>query len=314
MIDFRYHIVSIVAVFLALALGLFLGSTTLQGTVLNGINGQVKRVTERNNVLTGQLAQAQSQLGTDDSFLQALAPLAVHNLLTGQSVALISAPGVSGATTDAVEHTLTSAGATVSSRVQVEPGLLDPSQSTLLGSLANRLRPASVNLPAAGGSQRAAAELAAVLATRPSRPTLPAAKAQSVLSSFAAAKAITVSGGVGNVHPADLAVFLAPAPADLSAGHRPADTALLTGIADDLAHSCVGTVLAGPAAAAGTGGVLEQARTAPSRPANLATVQASDTIAGQVAVAYGLVEVFSGRSGDFGPASGTPLPAPSPSS
>jgi hypothetical protein len=32
MIDFRYHIVSIVAVFLALALGLFLGSTTLQST------------------------------------------------------------------------------------------------------------------------------------------------------------------------------------------------------------------------------------------------------------------------------------------
>jgi hypothetical protein len=32
-IDFRYHVVSIVAVFLALALGLFIGATSLRGSV-----------------------------------------------------------------------------------------------------------------------------------------------------------------------------------------------------------------------------------------------------------------------------------------
>jgi len=45
MIDFRYHIVSIVAVFLALALGLFLGSTTLQSTVTDNLSKQAKHVT-----------------------------------------------------------------------------------------------------------------------------------------------------------------------------------------------------------------------------------------------------------------------------
>ena len=35
MIDFRYHLVSIVAVFLALAIGIVLGSTELQGGTLD---------------------------------------------------------------------------------------------------------------------------------------------------------------------------------------------------------------------------------------------------------------------------------------
>ena len=38
MIDFRYHLVSIVAVFLALAIGIVLGSTELQGPTYNLLN------------------------------------------------------------------------------------------------------------------------------------------------------------------------------------------------------------------------------------------------------------------------------------
>ena len=37
MIDFRYHLVSIVAVFLALAIGIVVGSTALKPAVLTGL-------------------------------------------------------------------------------------------------------------------------------------------------------------------------------------------------------------------------------------------------------------------------------------
>ena len=37
MIDFRYHLVSIVAVFLALAIGIVLGSTELQGDTIDAL-------------------------------------------------------------------------------------------------------------------------------------------------------------------------------------------------------------------------------------------------------------------------------------
>ena len=53
-IDFRYHVVSIVAVFLALALGLFLGSTTLQSTVTNQLHHQADLVTRENKQKDGR--------------------------------------------------------------------------------------------------------------------------------------------------------------------------------------------------------------------------------------------------------------------
>jgi len=53
-IDFRYHLVSIVAVFLALAIGIVLGSTELQGPVYNILS----RTTSS---LQGQLANVSSQ-------------------------------------------------------------------------------------------------------------------------------------------------------------------------------------------------------------------------------------------------------------
>ncbi|MBV9097022.1 MAG: copper transporter, partial [Frankiaceae bacterium] len=49
MIDFRYHVVSILAVFLALALGLFLGGTTLQGYVFQDVK---KHLTNAQNHIT----------------------------------------------------------------------------------------------------------------------------------------------------------------------------------------------------------------------------------------------------------------------
>ena len=44
MIDFRYHVVSLVAVFLALALGVLLGTTQLSGVVSDDLRGQVRQL------------------------------------------------------------------------------------------------------------------------------------------------------------------------------------------------------------------------------------------------------------------------------
>ncbi|BDZ58322.1 hypothetical protein GCM10025872_19790 [Barrientosiimonas endolithica] len=44
MIDFRYHLVSIVAVFLALATGLVIGATSLQDQVAGTLQGQVTQL------------------------------------------------------------------------------------------------------------------------------------------------------------------------------------------------------------------------------------------------------------------------------
>ncbi|MDQ3502978.1 MAG: copper transporter, partial [Actinomycetota bacterium] len=37
MVDFRYHLVTIISIFLALAVGIVVGTTALNGPVLNGL-------------------------------------------------------------------------------------------------------------------------------------------------------------------------------------------------------------------------------------------------------------------------------------
>ncbi len=44
MIDFRYHLVSIVAIFLALAIGIVFGSTALRGTLLRALQLEATRL------------------------------------------------------------------------------------------------------------------------------------------------------------------------------------------------------------------------------------------------------------------------------
>ena len=41
-VDFRYHLVSIIAVFLALALGIVVGTTALNGALLDSLKGSMR--------------------------------------------------------------------------------------------------------------------------------------------------------------------------------------------------------------------------------------------------------------------------------
>jgi len=317
MIDFRYHIVSIVAVFLALALGLFLGSTTLQGAVLGNIRSQVTAAQNQNRVVQKQADQATARADREDAFITAAAPFALENRMAPvESVSVLSLPGVDPSITDAVAAMVKSANGTVASQVQLQPGFLDPSnqQQTLLDSLANRLRPPGVRLPAGGtGAARAAAELADVLATKPGHPTTSTGRMESVLSGFSDAHLINLSGSLAAVRPASLTVLVVPGPGAVGVGNQQTATTLALGLTRDLAAASVGTVLAGPLSAANSNGLLQAEKGAADRPNNVATVQSVDTVGGQVAAVFALVEVFDGRNGDFGPGADTPLPTPSPS-
>ena len=59
MIDFRYHLVSIVAVFLALAIGIVLGSTELQGPTYNLLNQTTAKLQNEYNQASSQRDTAQ---------------------------------------------------------------------------------------------------------------------------------------------------------------------------------------------------------------------------------------------------------------
>ena len=60
MIDFRYHLVSLISVFLALAVGVVLGAGPLQSSLGNALNDQVASLREDRNATQGKLEQTET--------------------------------------------------------------------------------------------------------------------------------------------------------------------------------------------------------------------------------------------------------------
>lgn len=309
MIDFRYHVVSIVAVFLALALGLFLGSTTLQGTVLDNLKGETKKTTDANKRLRAEVDDLRGQISQDNAFVSAIQPYAVAGRLAGESVVLVSAPGVDNGDRKDVVAALTDAGATVSADIRLKDAWTDPRQDSLLDTLATRLA-SDTALPKGTGAERAAAQLASVLVSGSSGRT-------GALSDTVAAysEAQLLSTGDATPHPGTLAVVIGA-----QSGSTPPPPSAVTGEDDLLAlaraldSAGAGTVLAAPLTTTGNGGLLAAARSDSAFTGHVSTVDSVDSPRGQVAVVFALAEELAGRSGSFGSGSGAraPLPTPSP--
>ena len=58
MINFRYHVVSLTAVFLALAIGLVVGTAALNGPVADSLNNQVTSLRKDNTQLRDTVSSA----------------------------------------------------------------------------------------------------------------------------------------------------------------------------------------------------------------------------------------------------------------
>lgn len=91
MVNLRYHIVSLVAVFLALAVGIVLGAGPLQ----NRINtfDDTDRWEERIDELEGELSVSHTEATQYGVYLEALAKDVLPGSLPGVEVALIALPG-----------------------------------------------------------------------------------------------------------------------------------------------------------------------------------------------------------------------------
>jgi len=116
-ISLRYHIVSLVAVFLALALGIVVGSTVLQeGTVsvLRATSERVRQESERNSKENVALKQEQARL---QAFGATVLPELVQDRLKGRSVVLVDTDKVDSGLRDGVRKVLEDAGARVDGQI-----------------------------------------------------------------------------------------------------------------------------------------------------------------------------------------------------
>lgn len=322
MIDFRYHLVSLIAVFLALAVGIVVGSTALQPAVESTLHKAESAVKQQIDSVTRQNTTLNQQVGADQAFAQASVGRLVGHLLTGQSVVLVVAPSPDGQLVSGVTSMVTAAGGTVTGQVLLQPQFFDASDSTetKLTALAQSLAASTGLTPTAPqtgdpvtGQEAAAQVLAAALVTKTAGGGLTATQAQAVLAGFGQSGYLRVSAGSGggtSLPPATLAVVVAPGTPPSRSDSSPANQALLA-VAEQLQSASSGTVLAGSL----TGSGPDSAITAEASAGKVSTVDNADSVIGQIVVIQALSELLAGHAPtSYGGRPGVvPSPAPTPS-
>ena len=112
MISFRYHIVSLVGVFLALALGILLGSSVVRGPVEAKLNADLKDVRADRDHWKGEASQREADASdVEHRLTEEIAPWAEHGRLVGTPIVTIIAGQPTPAWREHVLDALVAAGA-----------------------------------------------------------------------------------------------------------------------------------------------------------------------------------------------------------
>ncbi|MCW2889957.1 MAG: hypothetical protein QOE54_2162 [Streptosporangiaceae bacterium] len=316
MIDFRYHLVSILAVFLSLAIGLVLGANALQDPVLNTLKGQTASLHTDNKNLRDQATQMQNQIRGEEQYAQTLAPQVVAARLKNESVVFVQTPGGSQSVYEQLVKTVQQAGGTVTGLVTIQNKFLAADQLETLDALSTSLKPTGVTDVAGSTSyDRAGAVLASALVTnQPAKAGQGDESNGAVLSSFKSAGYVTSSENLRGR--ATLAVVIAPSNPYTGKTADGYDKALIS-LAGALDGADRGTVMAGPGTAAQDGGLISVLRDSGTA-SKVSSVDTADAASGQVVVVLALGAEMTGKSGAFGVGSGvngylpTPVPTPVP--
>ncbi|MEH0933308.1 copper transporter [Micromonospora sp. CPCC 205558] len=169
MINFRYHVVSLTAVFLALAIGLVVGTAALNGPLADSLEGQVTGLRKDNQNWRQQVSNMEKQLALEEEFAEEISQVILPGTLTGRRVLVLMLPNGRDHT-EGVLKKLQQAGATITGQVDLQDKFINPdNNSNLLELAVTAARPTAqtAGLPGNGhGVETSSALLASVLLDR----------------------------------------------------------------------------------------------------------------------------------------------------
>lgn len=300
MISLRYHIISIAAVFLALAVGVLLGSSTLSRTLLSGLSDERGDLAKQVADLQAERNSLNAKLTSSDSFAGQIGPLAVRGELDQRTVVLVTTSDARPADLDAVKSLIGNAGGSVSGELQLTDAFADPQKADQLRDVVTRLLPAGLQLPTASDPGTLAGGLigALILINKDNnQPQAKPAEATAALSGLSDGGFIRMPQGL---QPGQLAVILTGS--SLSGNGASDRASTIARFAAQIDRAGAGAVLAGDTGSAdGTGPVgVVRADTAAS--SILSTVDNVELNAGRVATILALGEQLEGKAGRYGTA------------
>jgi hypothetical protein len=314
-IDFRYHLVSIIAVFLALAVGLVVGATALAPGTEALFKTAENVLSKTNASLSKEKRDLGNEVSADQLFAQAAASRLLTGLMTGEKVVLVVGPDADPPVISGVTKALKQAGATVTGQVNLNPQFLqtDGHDEEELTQLAQsqaaqtgvRL-PSQLSSPIAG--QQAASKLLAASLLTAGGTALSSADSTHILSALSVGGYVTLGNATSPVSgPATMAVLVAPGGPAPQTGRR-----VLVAVAAALKDAGSGTVMVGGSESVGSDSIIDAEITA----GQVSTVDNADTETGQIMTVQALKRMLDGKPlSHYGIGSGAaPSPAPTPSS
>lgn len=129
MIDFRYHLVSLISVFLALAVGIVLGAGPLRESLGTQLSSQVEQLRTEQDAMRAEAEDLSSQNDQLASFITEIGPELVAGTLPGAQVAVLTDDSSTRSSVDRMITLLEDAGATTVLNVGLEEALWEPSQA-----------------------------------------------------------------------------------------------------------------------------------------------------------------------------------------
>ncbi|MET8254641.1 copper transporter [Micromonospora sp. NPDC005197] len=299
MINFRYHVVSLTAVFLALAIGLVVGTAALNGPVADSLKEQVTGLRKDNQQLRQQVNSMEKQLGLEEEFAEQVSQVVLPGTLTGRRVVVLSLPNGRDHT-EGVLKKLQQAGATITGRVDLQDKFINPdNNSNLLELAVTAARPTAqtTGLPGNGhGVETSSALLASVLLDR-AQGTAPVSDAdrRAVLAAYNNAGYLTTDNNKVT-GPAEAVVVVSGQPyVDKDSEKR--DESVVK-IAEQFDRT--GSIVVGGNGSAG-GNVVSVVRGDPVLSQTISTVDNANTVQGQLVTSLALVQQLTEKkAGQYG--------------
>ncbi len=119
MINFRYHVISLIAVFLALSIGIIMGTTVISEGIVSQLRRDARDFSNRSKELRRDKDALESRVAFDDRFGAAVLPVMVQRRLAGKSVVLLIQDGAPAPIVERLNEALRLAGIAKPARLRM---------------------------------------------------------------------------------------------------------------------------------------------------------------------------------------------------
>lgn len=309
MVNLRYHVVSLIAVFLALTVGIVMGSTVVDRVTVDALNQRVTSVSKSVGNAEAVNRRLSDQLGTIQDFANQARDQIVRGRLKGVPVVVLAVTGVDRKRVDELRQTLVSSQATMAGTMWLTAKLRLDNENDI------RAMAAALNVGADRPEvlrRQALTKLAEALAGSPdgtSNPTLAALVTAGFVTYEAPPSQAIAAIAPTAALPAGLRMILVS-----GAGADVGDDQVALPLTQDLSQAPARLVVAesGQDSSGGRGvfvGLVRKDDTVASR---VSSVDNMESPMGQAAVVLAIEDLAGSRTGHFGVGPGAQRLVPAP--